>query len=74
MILAAAYALWLYNRVVFGMPKPEYINSFSDLNRRELAMFLPLIICTLWMGIYPEVFLNEMHASVASLIQHGSFR
>ena len=74
MILAAAYALWLYNRVVFGMPKPEYINSFSDLNRRELAMFLPLIICTLWMGVYPEVFLNEMHASVASLIQHGSFR
>jgi proton-translocating NADH-quinone oxidoreductase chain M len=71
MILGAAYSLWLYNRVVFGNFKPNFINAFSDLNRREFFIFVPFVIGVLWMGIYPEVFLEPMHTSVSNLLQHG---
>ena len=73
MVLGAAYSLWLYNRVVFGNFKPNYLNTYSDVNRREICMFLPLILSVVWMGVYPEVFLDAMHCSVANLIQHGNF-
>nr|YP_008816027.1 NADH dehydrogenase subunit 4 [Closterium baillyanum]AGZ90243.1 NADH dehydrogenase subunit 4 [Closterium baillyanum] len=77
MILGAAYSLWLYNRVVFGLlpPKvgPNFLHKFSDLNRREVFIFVPFILGVIWMGIYPEVFLESMHTSVSNLIQHGKF-
>jgi len=73
MILGGAYSLWLYNRVVFGNFKTDYISTFSDLNRREFFLFLPLIICVLWMGFYPESFLDPMHSSVANIIQHAKY-
>ena len=68
MVLGAAYALWLYNRIVFGHFKGPYISYYSDLNRREVSMFFPFILGILWMGIYPNVFLDPMHCSVANLI------
>jgi len=70
MVLGGAYSLWLYNRVVFGHFKPAYMTQFQDLSRRETATFIPFVIAVLWMGIYPEVFLDPMHCSVANLIQH----
>nr|YP_009658862.1 NADH dehydrogenase subunit 4 [Dumortiera hirsuta]QCP68506.1 NADH dehydrogenase subunit 4 [Dumortiera hirsuta]QIA59639.1 NADH dehydrogenase subunit 4 [Dumortiera hirsuta] len=73
MILGAAYSLWLYNRVVFGNFKPNFILKFSDLNRREVLIFLPFIVGVIWMGVYPEVFLECMHTSVSNLVQHGKF-
>uniref|UniRef100_UPI0031F424D8 NADH dehydrogenase subunit 4L n=1 Tax=Zygnema cf. cylindricum TaxID=3142258 RepID=UPI0031F424D8 len=73
MILGAAYSLWLYNRVVFGAWKPNFINKFSDLNRREVFMFIPFVLGVLWMGIYPEVFLDCMHTSVCNILAHGKF-
>nr|YP_003275955.1 NADH dehydrogenase subunit 4 [Pleurozia purpurea]ACR19339.1 NADH dehydrogenase subunit 4 [Pleurozia purpurea]QIA60762.1 NADH dehydrogenase subunit 4 [Pleurozia purpurea] len=73
MILGAAYSLWLYNRVVFGNFKPNFILKFSDLNRREVLIFLPFIAGVIWMGVYPEVFLECMHTSVSNLVQHGKF-
>jgi len=73
MILGAAYSLWLYNRVVFGVWKPMYLNQFADLNRREVCIFLPFIVGVIWMGVYPEVFLESMHTSVSNLLQHGKF-
>nr|YP_001315113.1 NADH dehydrogenase subunit 4 [Chlorokybus atmophyticus]ABO15103.1 NADH dehydrogenase subunit 4 [Chlorokybus atmophyticus] len=73
MVLGAAYSLWLYNRVIFGPFKPNFINRFSDLNRREVMMFLPFIIGIFWIGIYPEIFLRVMHISVSALIQHGNY-
>ena len=73
MILGGAYSLWLYNRVVFGNFKPHYINNFADLNRREFFLFLPFIFGILWMGVYPESFLEPMHCSVSNVIEHGKF-
>lgn len=73
MVLGGAYSLWLYNRVVFGTFKPSYLSTFSDVNRREFFVFLPFVVGVLWMGLYPEVFLDPMHASVSTIVQHGKF-
>lgn len=73
MILGAAYPLWPHNRVVFGNSKPKFLHKFSDLNRREVLIFLPFIVGVIWMGVYPEVFLECMHTSVSNLVQHGKF-
>lgn len=67
-ILGAAYSLWLYNRVAFGNLKVEHISEFSDVTRREFAVFVPFVFLALFMGIYPEIFLDPMHVSVAHLL------
>jgi len=69
MVLGAAYSLWLYNRIVFGHFKLSSLQFFSDLNRREFFIFLPFIIGTLWMGIFPDSFLEIIHSSVSNCIQ-----
>ncbi len=71
MVLGAAYALWLCNRVIYGVVKPYYINTFCDVSRREFFMFIPFILGILWMGIFPEPFLDTLHCSVANLIQQN---
>jgi NADH-quinone oxidoreductase subunit M len=70
-ILGAAYSLWLYRRVVFGELVKEDLKNILDVNKREIAIFAPLILVALWIGVYPEPFLNVMHASVTNLMdQH----
>jgi len=69
MVLGGAYSLWLYNRVAFGNLKVQSIHEFSDINRREFFVQLPLILGTLLMGIYPEIFLDPMHLSIANLVE-----
>ena len=71
MVLGAAYMLWLYRRVIFGrLSKPE-LRGLLDLSPREAAVFAPLALLTLWMGIYPSSFSQFYGASVANLIaQH----
>jgi NADH-ubiquinone oxidoreductase chain 4 len=73
MILGAAYSLWLYNHVIFGNFKPKFLQKNSDLNRREVLIFLPFVVGIIWMGVYPEVFLECMHTSIGNLVQHGKF-
>jgi proton-translocating NADH-quinone oxidoreductase chain M len=69
MILGAGYSLWLCNRVLFGPLTVNYITQYTDINSRELAVLSPLLLCTLWMGVYPEVFLEPMHLSISNLLQ-----
>nr|YP_010943891.1 NADH dehydrogenase subunit 4 [Blumea megacephala]YP_010943954.1 NADH dehydrogenase subunit 4 [Carpesium leptophyllum]YP_010943990.1 NADH dehydrogenase subunit 4 [Duhaldea cappa]WLW15529.1 NADH dehydrogenase subunit 4 [Blumea megacephala]WLW15590.1 NADH dehydrogenase subunit 4 [Carpesium leptophyllum]WLW15629.1 NADH dehydrogenase subunit 4 [Duhaldea cappa] len=73
MILGAAYSLWLYNRVVSGNLKPDFLHKFSDLNGREVFIFIPFLVGVVWMGVYPKVFPDCMHTSVSNLVQHGKF-
>jgi NADH-quinone oxidoreductase subunit M len=68
-ILAAAYMLYLYRRVVFGKITREDVRTMLDLTPREIAIFAPLILLVLWMGIYPASFLKPMQPSVANLIE-----
>ncbi len=69
-ILGAAYMLYLYRRVIFGKLTKESLKQIADMNRREVVIFTPLLVITLWMGIYPPAFLDFMHVSVANLIEH----
>ncbi len=67
-ILSAAYMLYLYRRVIFGTLTKSSLKAIKDLSPREVAVFAPLVILVLWMGVYPEPFLNVMHVSVANLL------
>ena len=68
-ILGAAYMLYLYRRIIFGELTKDVLKKIADMSPREWAVFAPLIILTLWMGIYPLPFLDIMHVSVENLLQ-----
>jgi len=68
-VLSAAYTLWLYRRVIYGQLEKAELKDILDLNRREIAIFAPLVVLVLYFGIYPEPLLEVMHVSVANLIQ-----
>ncbi|MBL6080845.1 NADH-quinone oxidoreductase subunit M [Belnapia sp. T18] len=68
MILGAGYMLYLYRRVSFGKITREDLRALLDLSPREYVVFAPLIVLTLWMGIYPQPFLSFFEASVAALV------
>jgi proton-translocating NADH-quinone oxidoreductase chain M len=69
MIIGGCYSLWLFNRIAYGNLKTQYFQKYLDINKREFLMFLPLIIGTIAMGLYPEVFLNSIHFSVNLLVE-----
>lgn len=69
MVIGACYSLWLFNRISYGNLKTQYFTYYSDVSKREFFIFLPLIIGTLVMGLYPEVFLESIHMSVNMLIE-----
>ena len=68
-ILGAAYMLYLYRRVIFGKLTKDDLKSILDMNRREMAVFAPLIVLTILMGVYPGPFLEIMEVSVANLVE-----
>jgi len=68
-IIGGAYSLWLFNRIAYGNLKTQYTQSFLDLTPREFIIFIPLILGTLVVGIYPNVFLSSIHMSVNYLIE-----
>ena len=70
MILGAAYMLYLYRRVMFGTITRDDLRHILDLSPREWVIFAPLIVLTLWMGIYPSSFTNFWDASVAAMVKH----
>jgi NADH-quinone oxidoreductase subunit M len=67
-ILAAAYILWMIQRVVFGVPLPHQLPKLKDLNRRELATLVPLALLVFWIGLFPNPLVSRMHQSVNSMI------
>ncbi|GGF52011.1 NADH-quinone oxidoreductase subunit M [Terasakiella brassicae] len=69
-ILGAAYSLYLYRRIVFGTLTKESLKAILDMNRREVLVFAPLIILTIYAGVYPQPFLDVMHASVENLVNN----
>jgi len=67
-ILAAAYMLWLYRRVIFGKIGNSEIKEMLDLNKTELYIFTSIVFLTLFFGIYPEPLLNTVNVSIDNLI------
>jgi NADH-quinone oxidoreductase subunit M len=68
-IFSAAYALWLYRRVVFGDLIKESLKSITDMTAREKAIFAPLVIMTLLLGIYPAAALDIVAPATAALAE-----
>jgi len=69
-VLSAAYALWLYRRVVFGVLDKEALKSILDLNRREKWILYPLIVLIIFYGVYPMPVFEATQASVDNLISN----
>jgi NADH-quinone oxidoreductase subunit M len=67
-ILSAGYALWLYRRVVFGDLIKESLKSITDMDRREKAIFAPLVVMTLLLGVYPSLITDVIGPSVENLL------
>ena len=72
LVLGAAYMLLLYRRVVFGRLEHEDLKSITDLNWRETAVFAPMVVLVLWMGIYPSTFLDGIQPAVAEVLRQAS--
>jgi NADH-quinone oxidoreductase subunit M len=67
-ILGAAYMLYLYARMIYGKAAGDDTLAMPDLNKREIAMFVPIVAVIFWMGIYPESFLKPMRRDVGALV------
>lgn len=64
-LICSIYSLWLYNKMIFLMPKKKIINSFFDITFLELSIILPLIILMLFLGIYPNPFFKILNPSIS---------
>ena len=67
-ILSAAYALWLYRRVVMGDLIKESLKSITDMTSRERVIFAPLIVMTILLGVYPSLVTDIISPSVEALL------
>ena len=68
-VFSAAYALYLYRRVVFGALEKANLKDIADLTPREIAIFTPLVLLTIYYGVQPDPILNTTAASVDHLLQ-----
>ncbi len=69
-ILAAAYMLWLYRRIIFGKIANNEIKQMKDLNKTELYIFASLAFLTLFFGFYPEPLLNTLDVTINNLVNN----
>jgi NADH-quinone oxidoreductase subunit M len=67
-ILAAAYMLWMVQRVAFGVPSQTFLPKLQDLSPREMAILAPLVVLVFVIGLFPNPLLTRMHASVEKVI------
>lgn len=67
-ILSAAYALWLYRRVIFGKLEKKTLFNLADLNRRELALLVPLALLVIFYGLYPSAVFDVTASAVGEML------
>jgi NADH-quinone oxidoreductase subunit M len=67
-IFAAVYLLWMYQRVIFGEVTHEENRSLPDLSLREWVILVPVLVCIVWIGVYPAALTGKTEASVQALI------
>jgi NADH-quinone oxidoreductase subunit M len=67
-ILAAVYILWMFQKMFLGKAENPKNEGLADLNWREIAVMVPLLILIFWIGLYPTPFLNLMAPSVNHLV------
>ena len=72
-ILTAIYMLYLYKRIIFGIIKNEKLKNILDLNWREKAIMIPLLIVVILIGIFPNIFLDPMRLPIENIINNYEF-
>ena len=70
LIFGAAYTLWMYKRVIFGVVANHHVAELTDITPREKLVFAILALSVLGMGLYPLPFTEIMHVSVSDLLVH----
>jgi NADH-quinone oxidoreductase subunit M len=70
MVLGVPYSLYLYRWVMFGKLVKPTLSAIQDLTRLEIAVFVPLMAATLWMGIYPVSFSRIWATTATEMIAH----
>jgi NADH-quinone oxidoreductase subunit M len=68
-ILSAAYALYLYRRIIFGVIEKPNLMTIADLSTREIAILAPLVVLTIYYGVHPQPIIDASAASVDALIK-----
>ncbi len=68
-ILSAAYALYLYRRVIFGVIEKPNLMNIADLSWREFAILAPLVVLTIYYGVHPQPIIDASSASAEALIK-----
>jgi len=68
-IFAAVYLLWMYQRVFYGVITHEENRKLKDINSREWAMLVPMVVFIVWMGVYPKPFLEISAKSTQQLVE-----
>jgi NADH-quinone oxidoreductase subunit M len=68
-VLAAVYLLWSYQRIFFGKIEREENASLKDLNLREIVVLVPVLIIIVWIGVYPQTFLEKSAESARVVVQ-----
>jgi NADH-quinone oxidoreductase subunit M len=71
-VLGAAYLLWLYQRVMFGPVTNPANANLPDLNLREYATLVPLILWAFWIGLYPKPFFDYLDKPVERIVRQVS--
>jgi NADH-quinone oxidoreductase subunit M len=66
-VLGAAYLLWMYQRTIFQQANEKWL-SLKDLSAREIITLVPLVGMAIWIGIYPQTFLNLLHVPAQNII------
>jgi NADH-quinone oxidoreductase subunit M len=67
-ILSAVYLLWLYQRVIYGVVRNPKMEHLPDMNKREIIIFVSILIFILWIGVYPNTFLKISDRSSAKVL------
>ena len=68
-IVGAIYMLAAYKKMFFGEVTKEENKNLPDVNKRELIALLPLVVITIWLGIYPKPVLGPINTSVEAVVQ-----
>ncbi len=67
-IFAAAYMLWMFQRVMFGVVTNEKNKNLKDLSTREIVVLAPVLLFIIWIGVYPSTFLDKTKASTENFV------
>ncbi len=71
LVFGAAYTLWMYKRVIFGAVANDHVATLNDIDAREAVFLTALAVAVLVMGLWPQPFLDTMHASVEHLLKQA---